>query len=143
MIIAAFSEPSADFPAVHLRLYSIFPGEYRCDLHAWHGARRLYFGPVYGLRLAVPSVFGKLHKGVLGRLPPKQPGFSNVVGLRINDNMVNWVLRFCGVVRLAAEGGTGVLGRKVGPDVGMRMIDDLDRSWAAHAFEEETQVFPP
>jgi hypothetical protein len=34
MIIAVFSEPSDDFPAVHLRLYFISLGEYRDDLHA-------------------------------------------------------------------------------------------------------------
>jgi hypothetical protein len=41
MIMVVLSEPLAGFLVAHLRLYSMAPGEYRGDLHAWRGMPRL------------------------------------------------------------------------------------------------------
>jgi hypothetical protein len=65
-----------------------------------------------------------------------------MVDLGINDNVIDWIERLGGVVRLTTEGCTGVFGGEIGANVRVRVVDDLDRPGALYTLYEEPQVFP-
>src|SRR5712691_8591622 len=57
--------------------------------------------------------------------------------------MIDRIQRLGGVVRFAPQGGADILGREVGANVDMGMIDNLDRSRRRDALHEKTQIFAP
>jgi hypothetical protein len=79
---------------------------------------------------------------MLRGVPPKEFGFGDVVGLGIDHNMVHRIERLSRIVRLTAEGGTGIFGREIRSDVGMGMVDHLDRARHSKTVQQEAQIFP-
>jgi hypothetical protein len=66
-----------------------------------------------------------------------------MVGLRVNDDMIDRILWGGSRVGFAAEGRPCIFGGEVGSDVGMGMINNFHGSWAAEALHQEAEVFPP
>jgi hypothetical protein len=64
-----------------------------------------------------------------------------VVGLGIDDNVIDGIERFSSVIRLTAEGHPCVFGGKIRPSVRVRVIDDFDRTEAPYTLIEKTHVF--
>jgi hypothetical protein len=87
--------------------------------------------------LTLPSILGYLDEEAQGRLPSKHFGTSNVVGLGIDDNVRNWIKGFSGIVGFTTERGSCIFGGKIGPHIGVRMIDDFDRSSTAYTVDKE------
>ena len=52
-------------------------------------------------------------------VPPEELSATNVIGLRINDNMIDWIQWLRGVVRFTPQGGADILGGEVGANVNM------------------------
>src|SRR5262245_39187836 len=95
-----------------------------------HGSRRL------------TSIRIHLYKGPLALVPSKHFGPTNVIGLCINNNMIDRVQRFGSIVMFAPQGRPDILSREVGAHINVGMVNNLHGAWGLDALHQKTEISP-